>query len=404
MAGLPFPTTPFPVTGVGRGVAFTGASAPPRAILTSPPFPCGVTWLVNVLLELEVRTTHWNTTKGACSDPWQESGDGWTLGEPERSLLKWHLPILHQDGPLRFRDGLEVVWEHRLDLANNPGGDTILYLRDPRDAIYSLYRRNYAHALGYHAYLDRPDVWPDHFPNLFFLPPPESYLLFTLFWLTVGETVPLLTVTFEGMRADPVGTVQRVLAHLGQARPEGEITRALERSGFDAARQAMLRTSAEQGTERLTVAKGEVGEWRTSHDAEALARFAWTLARFEELLTDPPTAVATWKSRAISRDPFGWLEAGAPTGLAAVLAVATVDGAPTDSSPVRAAMVAGWFTARATGAPTFASPLSRCLFLRFYALLLEGLETAPIDALLRSRHIDRIHALCREMAGVKPGA
>ncbi|ALG75543.1 sulfotransferase domain-containing protein [Azospirillum thiophilum] len=396
MAGLPFPAA-----GVGEGAACTGAAAPSLAILTSPPFACGVAWLVNMLLELGIRTTHWGTAKGTGGgSPWRECGDGWTLDEPALSLLKWHLPILHQDEPLRFRDGLEVVWEHRLDLARRPGEAVILYLRDPRDAIHSLYRRNYAHALGYHAYLDRLDVWPDHFPNLFFLPPPETYLLFTLFWLTVGETVPLLTVTFEGMRADPVGTVRRVLAHLGQARPDDGIVRALERSSFHAARQAMLRTSAEQGTERLTAAKGEVGEWRTTHDDAALARFARPLARFEALLADLPAAEATWQAEAIPRDPFGWLEAGAPANLAAVLDA--VAGRPATQLSAHAAVAAGWFTAQAAGGPDFTPPLPRRLFLRFYAFLLEGLDSAPIDTLLRSRHIDRIHGLCREMVGAMP--
>lgn len=395
MAGLPFPAA-----GVGNSASCTGASAPPLAILTSPPFACGVAWLVNVLLELGIRTTHWGTAEGTGgSSPWRESGDGWTLDEPARGLLKWHLPILHRDEPLRFRDGLEVVWEHRLDLARKPGGAVILYLRDPRDAIHSLYRRNYAQALGYHAYLDRPDVWPDHFPDLFFLPPPETYLLFVLFWLTVGETVPLLTVTFEGMRADPVGTVRRVLAHLGQARPDDEIVRALERSDFHAARQAMLRTSAEQGTERLTAAKGEVGEWRTTHDDAALARFARPLARFEALLADLPAAEAVWRAKAIPRDPFGWLEAGAPADLAAVLAVA---GGLAAHPSAHAAVAAGWFTAQAAGGPDFALPLPRRLFLRFYAFLLEGLDSVPIDTLLRSHHIDRILELCRKMVEAMP--
>ena len=54
----------------------------------------------------------------------------------------------------------------------------------------------------------------------------------------------------------------------------------------------------------------------------------------------------------------------------------------------QAAVAAGWFTARAAGGPDFTLSLPRRLFLRFYAFLLEGLDSAPIDTLLRSRHIE----------------
>jgi hypothetical protein len=65
-------------------------------------------------------------------------------------------------------------------------------------------------------------------------------------------------------------------------------------------------------------------------------------------------------------------------------------------------VAAGWFIAQATGGPNFALPLPRRLFLRFYAFLLEGLESAPIKTLLRSHHIDCILELCREMVKAVP--
>lgn len=353
-----------------------------------------MTWLVNTLLELGIRTSHWTSL-----DAWRETPDGgWTLAEPALGLLKWHLPALHRQDALRFRNDHEVVWEHRLDFARRPLRAAVLYLRDPRDAIHSLYRRDHAHALDYHAYLDRRDVWPDHFPELFFLPPPETYLLFVLFWLTVGESVPLLTVTFEDMRADPAGTLGRVLSHLGESRDEAAVLDALARSDFQAARHAMLRTSAEQGTERLTAARGQVGEWRDSHDAAALARFAGPLARFESLLAGLPTWEADWLAPAAGRDHFGWLAGPPPAGLAAVLKAAEPDVVSPVASVARAAIVAGWFTAASTGTTDFRTPLASRLFPRFHGFLLDGLDAAPVAGLLTSHHFERILQRCRERA------
>jgi hypothetical protein len=133
------------------------------AQIVSPPFACGVAWLINALLELDIKVTNAGFNPGH----WIDTDSGSQLSAKALKHLVWHLPALHQRQLFKFPESLEVEWEHRLDFASGEPRPTILFVRDPRDAVYSLYRRNYEKDRSFISYLNRPDVWPDHFPNLF---------------------------------------------------------------------------------------------------------------------------------------------------------------------------------------------------------------------------------------------
>ncbi|MDS4013424.1 MAG: sulfotransferase domain-containing protein [Candidatus Accumulibacter sp.] len=237
-----------------------------RINLVSPPFSCGVAWLANLLLALDVRATN-----AGHADHWQCNSGEWTIGATAESHLKWHLPVLHQRNKFRFREPVEVVWEHRLDFAEGPACPTILFVRDPRDAVHSLYRRQYEMHFTFPEYLARPDIWPDHFPKLFRLPPLETFSYYVSFWLTMAARAPLLLVRFEDAKSRPIETATRILDFIGIHRAIDEIERAIESSSFDNARQAMLSTARETGRKFLTARRGQPGEWRESYDEAALA-------------------------------------------------------------------------------------------------------------------------------------
>lgn len=245
----------------------TGAAR--RINLVSPPFACGVAWLVNLLLALDIRASNAGFPRH-----WHERGRQSRIDDQALAHLKWHLPVLHQRVDFSFREAIDIVWEHRLDFACHAPCPTILFVRDPRDSIYSIYRRQYEAHYGFLEYLARPDIWPDHFPGLFGLPPFETYAYYVSFWLAMEACTPLLVVRFEDAKADPVGTAERVLGFLGVTRTRNEIDLAIESSSFNSARKAMIAMSRETGRDFLTARKGQAGEWRQVYDPASLARVA----------------------------------------------------------------------------------------------------------------------------------
>lgn len=236
------------------------------AHLVSPPFACGVAWLVNVLLELGIKTTNPGFEPGH----WEVQGAQSSISEAAWDHLRWHLPVLHHKRAFDFEQNLEVVWEHRLTFPRATEGPIILYVRDPRDAIYSLYKRNYAGNFTYLEYLRRPDVWQQHFPDMFKLPPPETYAYFCLFWMAMAEIMNITVVRFEDMRADPVSVVMGILSILECERDEKDVERALAASTFEKLRTAMQACEEDTGRQFLTARQGSVYEWRKTHSKEEL--------------------------------------------------------------------------------------------------------------------------------------
>lgn len=239
--------------------------------IVSPPFACGVAWLINVLIELNVKTTNWSFRE----DHWllNENDQTYHVGPKAFNHLRWHLPALTDRNQFQFPENIEVRWEHRLDFARNCDYPTILFIRDPRDAIYSLYKRNYANNFSFTDYLNKPDKWPDHFPGLFDLPPPDTYALFCFFWLQLKNRVPFLVVRFEDTRNDPIKSVQRILNFLKITRTEEEITKAVALSSVDRAKACVEALTKQTGKEFNTVRKGKVGEWEEVYSSEQLTHF-----------------------------------------------------------------------------------------------------------------------------------
>jgi len=242
-----------------------GAAA--RVQIVSPPFACGVTWLVNALLHLGVKVTN----NGFQPGHWLESEGAWRMSEQAEGHLKWHLPVLHDRQSFAFPEDKEVVWEHRLDFADLGRFPTILFVRDPRDAVHSLYRRSYAKNFDFVSYLKRADDWPDHFPGLFQLPPLETFAYFCWFWLAMGEAMPVKLVRFEDVKQAPNRMLADTLRFIGIERTDAEISAAVESSGFDSARRAMEAMERETGREFKTVRNALVGEWQTAYSDEARA-------------------------------------------------------------------------------------------------------------------------------------
>lgn len=260
-----------------------------RFHLISAPFSCGISWMVSVLMELGIRTTHAEPRRYP-NGFWRplDDGSGADAIVPEGvEHMRYYLPVLQERNAFRFPEDIEVLWEHRLDFARHPDRPVILFARDPRDAIRSLYLRNYLH-FEWMEYLRRPDRWQDHFPEMFDLPPTETWAAWHAMWMGLSSLVPVKLIRFEDTRVDPIRAVQDVLAVLGVQRPVDAIRKAVENSSLDRTRAAMERAEAETGVKFRVVRRGKVEEWRETFDEEALRVFGGPAAEWMRTLGYEP--------------------------------------------------------------------------------------------------------------------
>lgn len=237
--------------------------------IVSPPFACGVTWLINALIALDIRTTNANFGDAH----WEKKEDSWSVSPRAAEHLKWHLPALHAQEKFIFPEDIDIRWEHRLDFAKDPH-PTILFVRDPRDAIYSLYCRHYDPDSTFIHYVSRPSGWPDHFPGLFDLPPFETYAYFSQYWLGMASHMPVKLVRFEDIKQRPKQTLDSVLEFIGVSRSKDAIQRAITSSGFESAHKAMTAMEHATGREFKTVRKAQPGEWNSTYSTEMLAHIS----------------------------------------------------------------------------------------------------------------------------------
>jgi hypothetical protein len=244
---------------------------PLQILLASPREPSGGSWLINCLLELGIRVNFkpvldrvWRSvnTMREPAAMWEPAGDGrWRLHPRADSLRKW-LPILSRCETLRFRDDVAVFYVQDIARPDFTGQRSALFVRDPRDAIHSLYKRN------------RPDQSLDEFVRF---PHPETLLdaiaqwrLFVESWLTRDG---LQVYRFEDYKRDAVALLTRILDELGIAATAADIARAAAESSYEKARAAEEKYRAEHpGDDEVAMRAGRVGEWQDQPETQALSR------------------------------------------------------------------------------------------------------------------------------------
>lgn len=240
-------------------------------LLASPREPSGGSWLVNCLLELGVRVDikpaidrAWRGGKGTAdaSAVWQPAGEGrWRLHPRAEELKKW-LPLLVRQETLSFRDDVRVLYVQDLPRPGLSADRTLLFLRDPRDAIHSLYRRV------------APEMSLREFARF---PQPETLLdaidywrLFVECWLARRD---VLVYRFEDYKAGGVSLLARVAADLGLSVSNDDIERAALESTYEKARAAEeLYRASHPGDEEIAMRAGRVGEWREADESLELSR------------------------------------------------------------------------------------------------------------------------------------
>lgn len=158
----------------------------------------------------------------------------------------------------------------------------VVLVRDPRDAVYSSYQwfRGFSPVWM----PDKPKAQGDFEDFLDGIgingePPIPHWEAFYRTWLDALDGFDAsLVITFEDLKADPVGTTSRLLETFGLPVDTDAVSRAAERSSFASMRAHEDRVAggAGDGAAPRINRRGKVGEWQEWYGDPALA------ARFQE--------------------------------------------------------------------------------------------------------------------------
>jgi hypothetical protein len=242
-----------------------------KVFLASPELPSGASWLINCLLELGVRVDHkpavdrvWRGSNPipAPDHMWLVSRDRLVLNPKVEVLKKW-LPILSRREEFSFRDDLEVEYVQDFPAARMHGQECLFFVRDPRDAVHSQYRRArselefdaYARFLHPETLLDQASHWA----------------LFARSWV---EFAAGRVYRFEDYKRDARALLRQIVEALGLEVAAASLDRAVEESSFEKSREAELRFKAEHPNDTEVANRaGKAGEWQSRGDIGATTAF-----------------------------------------------------------------------------------------------------------------------------------
>ena len=185
--------------------------------LTSPWLPTGVSWLINCLMELGIKTS---TYRRRDTDWELRGGRHVVAGYARFSDL---FPAFADNESFTFRDDIEVVWGHVFPYAHLYRHPVILFARDPRDALFLEHGRERCyHDFSYRDWLH----WPFHESLLDAV---DNWSLFHRLW---AQHPNLAVYRYEDYCRNDARTLGRVLAFLGVTPDPERLERALWRSSY----------------------------------------------------------------------------------------------------------------------------------------------------------------------------
>jgi hypothetical protein len=243
-----------------------------RILLASPVEPSGASWLINCFLELGLKVDHqpvvgnvWRHLDPAppSAHMWTREPDGRYRLHPKAQVLKKWLPVLSRREAFAFREDVEVEYVQDLPPARPSGPVVLLFVRDPRDSLYSMYCRMRPQ-MDYEAFLRFPD--PDTL-----LDRPGHWRYFVEGWLArAGDN----WFTFEQYKRDAAALIRRIVERAQVPCEAGALERAVSESSYEKARAAEERYRVEfPGDWEVANRAGRVGDWRQRTDARTGTAF-----------------------------------------------------------------------------------------------------------------------------------
>lgn len=217
-----------------------------KIFLVSPREPSGATWLINCFLELGIKTY-----RNPQNNMWLFSKGYFCLNPDENILKKW-LPILSRKTQFSFNDDIEVEWTHEWPTSNFSQHQVVYFVRDPRDAIFSRYKRENPNQ-SYREFVEFPDVHT-------LLDKIDNWCVFNQYWLAFDH---IKVFRFEDYKADAKGTLCSVLDSIGFNVSQEKVELAVAESTFEKAAEAERRYLDKHPEDRETINRnGKPGGWR----------------------------------------------------------------------------------------------------------------------------------------------
>lgn len=230
------------------------------AEIASSEMPSGASWLANCLLELGVSL--WKPWGADIASHWRACGPRRFRYASKDASWRSLLPSLADGREFAFRAAPVPRVTHAWAGTYGDVPRTILFVRDPRDALHSLWHR--ARRVGL--------VPDDQDFGTFLREPWFHYPIgrgdFLLVWLRVWRLALAgrehLVLRYEDYRRDAAGTLRRALAFLRIEAADADVERALAASDFEVARAAEARRD---GNAAPTFNRaGLAEEWRETFD------------------------------------------------------------------------------------------------------------------------------------------
>ncbi len=195
--------------------------------IVSPELPSGSAWLVNCLLELNVPI--WNPWEVHIDNEWQRvSKHIYRYNDPKQSWQQT-LPALNYQRIFNFDRNVIGRVTHRWASTIPRSGKLILFVRDPRDLLYSQWRRNKYNLSDFKlSFLEFIQSASHNYPINYL----EYVLLYLLMWQNEINHLNGLIVRFEDYKNNPKQTLTKVLAYLNINRTDQQIIQSIARSDF----------------------------------------------------------------------------------------------------------------------------------------------------------------------------
>ena len=244
--------------------------------LVSPEAPCGAGWLANCLIELGVPA--WKQWNADDRTHWIDLGDFRFRYRLDGSPWSRVLPSLVDGREFVFRAGEAVRVHHVWPTAYPHADHTILFVREPIDALYSAWHRQRRLAT-IAPDLDFPAFCESQFHHY-----PISWagylLLFLRVWRRALQAFGGTIIRFEDYRRDATTTLAHAWSALDFDASPAERARALDASSLERVREADRRLVAERVVDVALVRGEPAGAYLRECDETAIAALA---RQFEDI-------------------------------------------------------------------------------------------------------------------------
>jgi hypothetical protein len=239
-----------------------------RIEIVSSYLPCGMSWILNCFLELEICTY-----KGDSFDHiWNKTNHKYTLKEEFQYLIK-HFPIVSKKKEYLFNDSLEVRWSHDWPSILHDKSKVIFFVRDPRDALFSFWKR--INEGSFEEFLVEPfDPLP--FSNLY-----QTELYFKS-WKEFLKDKNHLIIRFEDTKANPFKEIKKALQFMELDVFSDElIFQSIEASDFKKASEIEKKSNIQDNRNIKEINRAGIAfEYRKTFSKRMLEKFG---GHFEEI-------------------------------------------------------------------------------------------------------------------------